>query len=421
MAVNTYDRPVAMSLLESRAVAAGYWMQGRSPSEISNDRVSMAIGSYGGGRFVWTGFTLGSTVDPFGVKAGEILVRNMVAYVAFRPIFGKEPWPGGKQAAVAFAQETDDGLDAASAGASVFSKRRVPCTFFCSPESGQRNPAAFKALSAVPGFEIGLKGEPTLHGQKEEKQKEMLAGGKKALEALVGGTIHGFSPFEALYDDNTLKALLDSGYSYLAGDAAAVGPPAVLQAYKPRLLRIGRNLRLLIKFPHVGAAEAEIFPKDGKEDREKELERLKEDFDAVYQVGGFYNFSFHSALLKDKARAEVLSEFLDYVKTKNVWLTNFGEAADWSDRWMLVDLDSSKVSDVRTNLIVTNSSPDQIDSLRLNMYLPNDDVNITASSEKLGGSINVVSQQNGTAVLEVRDLQGEGLVFYVDSESALEN
>ena len=406
MGVNTYDRPVSARILEPRSEAAGYWEEdGRARP--SDARAGMASGKYRGGRFVWTGFTLGSSIDPFGVKAGEILARNMLAYAAFSPIFAKESWPSGKQAAVVFAQETDANFQDSGAAA-LFSRKRVPCTFFFAPEDAGRSPAAFKAIASDPLFEVGLRGTPAYRGASSEKRRQLLRDGKKALEALAGRSVAGFSPPEGLYDKDTLKTLLGSGYSYLTGDAADGGPPSVVQARRPKLLSIGRSLQLLIKFPHAGPeGEAPSF------------ERLKQDFDAAYRVGGFYTLSLPPALLKDKARADALSRFLDYVKTKNVWLANYGEVADWSSRWTLIDVDSSKTSKVRSNLIVTNSSPGEVESLRLNAYLLDDGADIAASSEKLGGNINVVSQHDGKATLEIRGLRGEGLVFFVDRNATL--
>ena len=203
-----------------------------------------------------------------------------------------------------------------------------------------------------------------------------------------------------------MTALLDDGYSYLAGDAISWAPPSVLQARKPRYIRRGRDLNLFIKFPHAG-----------KENETKTLEQLKQEFDAVYRVGGFYNFSFDAQLLNDAGQAQILAQFIDYIKTKNVWIANFGAVADWSSRWMLVDVDSRNASEVRSNLIVTNNSPGKFASLRLRLYLPDHITSVTAASEKLGGSVNVVSEQKGEAVLEIRDIGGDSLVFYVERHS----
>jgi peptidoglycan/xylan/chitin deacetylase (PgdA/CDA1 family) len=405
MQVKTYDRPVTMSLLELRSEAAGWWIEDRSPGGISNKRVSLAIGTYGGGRFVWTGFTPESLVAPYGVKAGETLVRNLVAYAAFRPIFGKEPWPLGRQAAVAFAQETDGRLDSSGAGSSLFSARRIPCTFFCAPDSARRDPGAFKRLASQPGFEIGLQGSPEYGVGTRASQEGQLWAGRQVLQGLGARTVAGYSPWRAAYDGRTLSALRDAGFSYLAGDPAGWGPPEALHVDRPKLWSLGRNFKLLISLPHAGLDDADL-----------ELERLKRDFDAVYRIGGFYNLSFHSSLLRKDQQAQVLSKFLDYVKTKNVWLATYGEVADWSDRWMLVDIDSKRVSEVRSSLLVSNRSENAFDSLRLDMFLPGGGGSIAATSEKLGDSISVLSQQEKTAVLEIRGLRGQGLVFNVDGE-----
>jgi hypothetical protein len=239
-----------------------------------------------------------------------------------------------------------------------------------------------------------------------EKQKALLVSGKQELEALSARPVRGFSPFETLYDNNTVTALLESGYSFLAGDALSSAPPSVLQARKPRFIRRGRDLNLFIKFPHASKA-----------DEAKTLDQLKAEFDAVYRVGGFYNFSFYAERLKETGHAEMLAQFIDYVKTKNVWVATLGQVADWSSRWMLVDVDSVNASKVRSNLIVTSNSPGKFASLRLRMHFPDDVSAVTAASERLGGSIAVIAEKKGEAVLEIRDIGASSLVFYVERHS----
>src|SRR6185312_2325113 len=104
VAVNAYDRPLSVKLLENRAEPAAYWADGSPREALDAGRYAILSGRYRSGRFIWTGFTLGSPIDPFGVKVGDLLARNMVAYASFSPVFGKEAWPDGKQAAVVFAQ-----------------------------------------------------------------------------------------------------------------------------------------------------------------------------------------------------------------------------------------------------------------------------------------------------------------------------
>lgn len=404
MVVNTYDRPLSATILEPRAATAGYW-EGDDPArhELGNAGAGIANGTYRGGRFVWLGFTLGSSVDPFGLKVGDILLHNMLAYAGFKPLFAKEPWPEAKQAAVVFAQEMDDDLSTSSATLAFFMQKHVPCTVFCTPASAQAHASSFRGLAASPLLEIGLRGTAAYRHQPLENQKIMLLDDKLQLETLGKRQVQGFSPFEGDYDKTTVTALIDANYSYLAGDALSWAPPSVLQARKPPFIRRGRDLKLFIKFPHASAQTA--VPT---------LDQLKREFDAVYRVGGFYNFSFQAQLLHEAGTRATLSEFIDYLKTKNVWFADMGEVADWSSRWMLVDVDSVNTSKTRANLIVTNNSPGIFASLRLRMDIPDNNNGVSATPEKLGGRINVVTQDNGQAVLEVRNIGADSLVFYIE-------
>ena len=132
---------------------------------------------------------------------------------------------------------------------------------------------------------------------------------------------------------------------------------------------------------------------------------------------GFTIFHSTRGFCKTRAQAAVLAQFIDYVKTKNVWFANFGAAADWSSRWMLVDVDSMNAGKSRSNLIVTSNSPGKFASLRLHAYLPDDVTSLTATPEKLGGHIRIVTEKPGEAILEIPDVGANSLVFYVERHS----
>ncbi len=419
MGVNTYDRPVSARIVEPRAETVGYWdenglgLRGTSPA-----RAGIVCGKFLGGRFVWTGFTLGSTMDPPGVHIGDTLARNMLAYASFRPLFAKEQWPGGRQGAVVFAEEAEDKFENAALTAALFSEKNIPCTFFCSPESAQKFPEVFRKIFSNKNFEIGMCGAQTFRGQPLEAQRQRLQSGRRLLETLSRRRVIGFSPREAHFDRNTLQALVDTNYAYLAGGGFNEGFPTVVMARKPQILSFGKNLQLLIKFPHTGTDDGDVLLRDKIADQEKMLERLKRDFDSVYRIGGLYYFSFHPELMGDPQHIGVIAKFLDYIKSKNVWIANFTELTDWSSRWTLLDILSSQASDVRSNLVVTNNAPVRIDSLKLNMYLGHDTASITTSSEKLGGRVYIIAQKKGEATLEIQGLrEDEGRVFYVDTHS----
>ena len=92
---------------------------------------------------------------------------------------------------------------------SLFTQKRVPCTFFCAPGSALKDPARVQAIASNPLFEIALRGTDFTRHQRPEQQKALILSGKQTLETLSGRTVLGFSPFEALYDSSTVAALLE--------------------------------------------------------------------------------------------------------------------------------------------------------------------------------------------------------------------
>ena len=422
LGVNTYDQPIAATIIEPRTSIAAYWENGGFKLyQTSAEKTALVSGGYMGGRFVWLGFSIGNTLgDSASLEVRGRLINNIMDYAAFMPIFSKELWPGGKQAAVVLAEDTEDKFDNASAVANLFAEKRVPITFFCVPELVERYRDVFKQLYSRPEFELGLHGVELYKGQSLDQQKERLLAGRSLIKKLSGRVITGFRPPEAQYDENTMDALMDADYEYMPGDDILQASPIVHLTRKHQLFSIRKNLRLFIKFPKTGNDDYDILLRDGITDKEKMLEVMKRDFDAVYKIGGLYYFSFHTQLMADPKYLDVISRFIDYVNTKNVWLANFGQAADWWKKRMLVDIDTTPIAQRRMGLRVTNNSTETIDGIKVKIQLPPGITGVKATPDGMSVAAPEISMSgNNTAILNIKTLEtDENRGFVVDLTAA---
>ena len=180
---------------------------------------------------------------------------------------------------------------------------------------------------------------------------------------------------------------------------------------------LGKNLKSLVKFPKTGDDDYDILVRYKMRNKAQMLESLKHDFDAVYKVGGLYYYSFHTQLMANAEYVDVISKFIDYIKTKDVWITNFGELNDWYERWAFTDVSNSQVSEKRTYLKVTNNSLVKIDDVKVNMVLPPSAKLGSLSTERLGVNLPEYVTKEGRIIFDLRDIKSdESATFNVDCE-----
>ena len=420
LGINTYNKPISSNIIEPRTNIDSYWEEkpyvygNRKFSEISG----MAHGNYLKARFVWISFTMGSIIgNPADQKVWAKVMENIMNYVSFRPLFFKDHWPSGKRAAVVFAEDTEDQFANAENAVNVLTEKGIPATFFCVPELASENKEVFRKIYSNKSFEIGLHGLDVYQGQPFDTQLERLSNGRAMLERLSGRKVRGFRPPEAIYDQNTLQALLDLNYDFIAGDDTKQASPEALLIQRKKGFSLGKNLKSLVKFPKTGDDDYDILVRYKMRNKAQMLESLKSDFDAIYKVGGLYYYSFHTQLMANEEYIGVISKFIDYIKTKNVWITNFGELNDWYEKWAFTDITSSQVSEKRTYLKVTNNSLEKIDAIKVNMILPPSVKLGSLSTERLGVNLPEYVSKDGTVVFDLRSIRSdESATFNVDCE-----
>jgi peptidoglycan/xylan/chitin deacetylase (PgdA/CDA1 family) len=419
--VNTYNAPLSAGIIEPRVEIDGYWEE--TPivykKKVSSSETGIVHGKYIGARFVWLGFTMGAVTGNLAdQKAWKSLLDNIFNYVSLWPIVYKDRWPGGKKTAVLFAEDTEDKFENALNAAALFTEKNIPCTFFCVPELAKKYEKVFFSLYSHKNFEIGLHGIEVYQGQSLKTQEERLRAGKDTLEKIIGKNIRGFRPPLAVYDKNTVQALLKLNYDYIAGDDLKQASPETIIVKKNKGLSFGKNILFLTKFPKTSNDDYDIFERYKMQDKAKMLELLKQDFDNIHKVGGLYYYSFHTQLMAEEEYVDVLAKFIDYVKEKDVWITTFSEANDWSVKWSLgIDISSVQVSPNRTSIKVTNNSFNNVENVKINMLLPPTKKLLKAFSERLGVSVLFSEGKDGKVVFDIQNIKSdESITFDVEYE-----
>ncbi|MEI7905160.1 MAG: polysaccharide deacetylase family protein, partial [Candidatus Firestonebacteria bacterium] len=242
--VNTYNKPIAANIVETRPGIDGYWDE--SPviyqKRLTSAESGIVHGKYIAARFVWLGFTMGSVTGNLAdQKAWQQLLDNIFDYVSGSPIVYKDRWYKGKRTVAVFAEDTEDKFENALNAVTLLKEKDIPATFFCVPELAAQYPKVFEKIWKDKNFEVGLHGIDVYQGQTPELQEKRLKSGKEILEKLSGKKLRGFRPPLAIYDKNTLEALLKLDYEYVAGDDIKQCSPELVMFQKPRGLSIGNT------------------------------------------------------------------------------------------------------------------------------------------------------------------------------------
>ena len=419
--INNYNKPISANIIEPRIEVDGYWEE--TPivyqKKYTTKETGIVHGKYIGARFVWLGFTMGAvTGDIADQKAWQSLLNNMFNYVSFWPIIYKDRWLKGERTAVLFAEDTEDKFENALNAVSVFAEKKVPCTYFCVPELASKYYKVFFDIYSRENFEVGLHGIDVYQGQSLETQIERLQSGKETLEKITGKKLRGFRPPLALYDKNTIQALLKLDYDYMVGDDLKQASPEVMLIKKSKGLSFGKNIKTLVKFPKTSNDDYDVLERYKMKDKEKMLQLLKQDFDNMYMVGGLYYYSFHTQLMAEDEYIDVIAKFIDYIKEKDVRFYTFSEMHDWWLKTSLgMEVTSVQVAPHRTSIKITNNSINTVEAMKINMILPPFKKVTKAFSEKLGIAIPFYEGKGGKVVFDMQRIKSdENVGFDVEYE-----
>ncbi len=419
--LNTYNRPVTANIIEPRSEIDGFWESTPAiyQNKLSSEEAGLVHGKYLEARFAWLGFTMGSVVgDIPDQKIFQKVIDNIFSYVSFWPLIYKERWPEGKKGAAIFAQDTEDKFENALNTVSLLTAKNIPATFFCVPEMAAKYDKVFAKIYARENFEVGLHGLDVYQGQTLELQRERLRSGKSILEKITGKRVRGFRPPEAIYDRNTLLALVNLEYDYMAGDDIKQSCPEIMPDKKNQERTPGRNQEALVKFPKTSDDDYDLIERYKMRDKNKMLELLKKDFDKIYQIGGLYYYSFHTQIMAKEEYIDVLGKFIDYVKEKDCWIASFSEVNDWwLNRYANIKVTGVQTGPTRTFVNITNNSFQKASGVKINLLLPPSRRPVKIIQGTSGPAVPFYEGKDGNIVVEIQNIEsGESIAFNFEYE-----
>jgi len=281
-------------------------------------------GTYRRARVVYWGFDLHDAVDrPWTHAVLRLLARNSIEWAAALPNAEVEPWPLGRRAAAAIAQDVEAEFGNARFALDSLRAIGVPTTFFLTSELAARHDQL--SLDLRDAGEIGTHSENhrLLGGLPLETQRRRLRVTQDELRDLLGATVIGLRPPQEQFDEATMRAWLANGGTYLFGANDS-------RSAAPELLDIGGDTLVLLG--RVGGDDfAIVGVGHGRDTAVEGIARAYlDDFEHLRALGGMFVLSYHSQLLGRPEYVPALARVARALAADTtVWLTTTGRIANW--------------------------------------------------------------------------------------------
>lgn len=385
--VATWDRPIAAEVLDPRTIQASFWYNYRLQDGLVRDEIKksagIAYGTYGRGRFVWMGFDITSVI---GVQEDYIyfdrLFNNSMNWLFRNPVAFIKDWPSHYSAAAVLVPTITKEAANIDNLLPILSSENVKATFFIEPQIAEENKNIVKNLTSFGDIgslvDIGHLNSVNDTVNKlydYASQYVKLSEAKKNLEAITNSTVTGCMPYYGLYDQNTIKALINSGYKYVFTDS-------LTDRSVPKTMIRGDSL--IVGFTKTARDDYEIIRDFKLTNQDFQFYTYQEDIDRILFEGGLYLFKLHTEYQCRKDNVEVVKRIIEDLKKKNYWITTASEIEKWWARKNYVEVRVSQMGETRTALIVSNPGTHMVTGLVVQIDMSKPVSNIKMSTEIIG-------------------------------------
>ena len=418
--VGTWDRPICVEVMDPRTTQISFWYNFKNDSGLVRENIKksagMVTGTYGRGRFLWMGFELNSVM---GAQEDYIyfdrLFANSIKWLTYKPIAFAKDWPAGYDAAAMLAPIVDRDPTNIENLLSVLKSENIKATFFINPQQAKLNRNLIKSLSRYGEIgslvDIGYLNSvnDTINSLNDyDTQVQKLSNAKSLLEEITGKKVDGAIPYYGLFDQNTLKAMTNDGYSYVVTDS-------LTDRSVPRKITIdNKQLAIMTK---TARDDYEVIRDFGLTDTEYQFYTYQEDIDRILFEGGMYLFKMHTEYQCAPANINVVKEVIDDLKRKNFWITTGNEIENWYAMKSSVEIRADRRGSNRIALTISNPGSSTANNLVIQVELDAPANRITMDTEIIGTKKAKFDfdKKNKIVYVYVNDLEpNESRTYYLD-------
>lgn len=363
--ITAFDHPIVAHVREDRTHVDGVWTDKVSPTyELHSvrDRAAIVHGHYSGGRFVWTGFTIGSSVTGEEQRdAFMTLLRSSMMWAGHQVQAFKPAWPRHYQGVLSVTMDIESPDDVDRAILDVLRRHRVPVTSFIRPFALREHPD--KVALLVSAGEVGLLGDANTDYQSLSMEEQQLAFQRERREVknLTGRYPRGFRfPSRVPVSDHAKDALVREGFVYFSRQE--------YDRMVPKPIRSHRRIPLVTR-PHIlwWVPEVPYLPSGHPVIATENT--MTVHFSQIMALGGLYNLSFRPSSVGVDFPSH-LNSLITMAKSDHVPVLSLENVIDLWEGWANIRVDARYVSPRRTTLRISNTWVERVENVIVNIEMP---------------------------------------------------
>lgn len=385
--VATWDRPIAAEVMEPRTTQVSFWYNYKVDSGLVRENIrksaGIASGTYGKGRFVWMGFEINSIV---GAQDDYVyfdkLFNNSIKWLTYKPIAFAKDWPAGYDAAAMIAPVVNKDQYNIQNLLSVLKAKKVKATFFVNSDIAKSNKELIRSLSRYGEIaslvDIGYLSSinDTINSLNDyDTQVQKLNNAKAVLKGITGEKVVGTIPYHGLFDQNTLRALINDGYNYVLTDSLTD------RSVPKNIIIGGKRITTMTK---TARDDYEVIRDFGLTQPEFQYYTYQEDVDRILFEGGMYVFKMHTEYQCDTSNIKVVGKVINELKKKNFWIATGDDIQKWYAEKSNVQIRTDQRGPKRIALTISNPGTFTVNNLVIQLEINAPASNIVLSTEIIG-------------------------------------
>lgn len=418
--IATWDRPMACEILDPRTSQVSFWYNFRTELGLVREEVSksagIAYGKYGNGRFIWMGFELNSVIGQQEdyINFGR-LFQNSINWLTYAPTAFVRDWPSSFEAAAVIMPVIGASAYNVQNLFGIVNSEKVPMTFFAEPSAANEVKDLLSSLhnygelSSIVDLGYLASVSDTINKlydyntQLNHFRQSMLS-----YSNIHGPVGKGAVPLYGLYDENSIRALIDAGFNYIITDS-------LTDRSVPKT--IIRGDKRIVAFTKTARDDYEVIRNYGLTEREFQLYTYEEDVDRLLFEGGLYIYKLHTEYQCQSQYVDVVRDLIRYMRGKSIWITTIPEVRDWWLSKSNLEVNAEVRSSRRIAVEISNPGNIQVKNVIVQVNLNRDINSLQLSSDIFGTKIPEYSFDKKSQILRLKIKKinaGEAFSYFVD-------
>ena len=297
----------------------------------------------------------------------------------------------------------------------VLKAERVKATFFVNPDIARSHRELIRSLSKYGEIasvvDIGYLNSinDTVNSLNDyDTQVQKLNTANAVLEGITGTKVVGALPYHGLFDQNTLRALINDGYDYVLTDSLTD------RSVPKNMIIGGKRITTMTK---TARDDYEVIRDFGLTQPEFQYYTYQEDVDRILFEGGMYVFKMHTEYQCDSSNINVVGKVIDELKKKNFWIATGDEIQKWYAEKSNVQIRTDQRGPKRIALTISNPGTFTVNNLVIQLEINAPASNIVLSTEIIGTKKATFDydKDNKVVYVYINDMKpNESRTYYLD-------